>query len=181
MKKNVFSITGYSCAGKSTLITELIENSQANILRYGEIHWMAIRSSGYKLGIDWIKERGFEEYEDRVLSFFKKELGSCNSNSIIVDGIFSYKCFEYLKNRKDIELVNILLETNFDNRLIRMMKREGYSEKEADERLKSVDWLKGNAGLIRIIEQADFIIDGENDKEEITRTSFRYSIKNYGI
>lgn len=168
MKKNVFAITGYSCAGKSTLITELINNSRADIVRYGEIHWRAIRSSGYNLGIDWIKERGFEEYEERALTFFKQELGSCNSNAIIVDGIFSYKCFEYLKSRKDIELTNILLETSFDKRLIRMMQREGYSEDDAEERLKSVDWLKGNAGLIRIMEQADFRINGETDKEKIT-------------
>lgn len=175
MKKNIFAIIGYSCAGKSTLIKEVVNNSNETILRYSDIHWRAIKNSGYKLGIDWIKEKGFDEYENGALDVFTKELEKDKSNTIIIDGIFSYKCFKFLKDKKDINLVSILLETSFDKRLKRMIEREGCNENIAQERLKSVDWLKHNAGLFKIMEEANYIINGENTKEIITRTSFKYN------
>lgn len=48
MKKNVFSICGFSCAGKSTLIANLINTFQFTTIRYGDIHREAIKKSGYK-------------------------------------------------------------------------------------------------------------------------------------
>lgn len=168
MNKNVFSVCGYSCAGKSTVITKLIDVFKFTTIRYGDIHREAIRKSGYKLGMDWVKNRGFEDYEEGVLEVFQKEIGNCPSENIIVDGLFSKECFKYLKNKQDINLTNILLQTTFDNRLARMMEREEYSFEIAMNNLKSVDWLKFNSGLGYIMQNADYIINSGGDKVEIT-------------
>lgn len=170
MNKNVFSICGFSCAGKSTLITNLINTFQFTTIRYGDIHREAIKKSGYKLGMDWVKDKGFEEYEKGTLEILKTKMDNCPSENIIIDGIFSKECFKYLKSNKNLNVTNILLKTTFDNRLKRMMKREKYSFKTATQQLTSVDWLKFNSGLNEIMKQADYIIDsGQKSEFEITK------------
>lgn len=168
MNKNIFSICGYSCAGKSTVITRITNAFGLVIIRYGDIHREAIKRSGYKLGMDWVKDKGFEEYEDGALEVFKQKIKNCPCENIIIDGIFSKKCFNFLKEQDNINLTNILLQTTFENRLNRMIEREGYSFEEAMDNLKSVDWLKFNSGLYEIMRQANYIIDSSNDKIEVT-------------
>ena len=169
MKKNVFSICGYSCAGKSTIIKQLIDIYDWYIIRYGDIHREAVKKSGYNLGIDWIKDKGFEEYECGAIDVFKKTIEECEAKNIIVDGIFSNKCFQYLKDNRNINLTNILLETTYESRLERAMKREGYTLEKAKKFLKDVDWLKYNAGLSNIMKESDYIINSNDEKSEIKR------------
>ena len=168
MKKNVFSICGYSCAGKSTLVKHLLDKYNWTLMRYGDIHREAIKRNGYNLGMDWIKQEGFEAYEKGALAVFIEKLQECSSKDIIIDGLFSKMCFQYLKTNEEINLTNILLETTYENRLKRIMIREGYSLDNAKEFLKNVDWLKYYAGLSEIMESADFIIDTSDSQEEIT-------------
>ena len=168
MKRNVFAISGFSCAGKSTLIRHLIDIWGLTTIRYGDIHREAIKRHGYKLGMDWIKSEGFDAYEDGALEVFIEELDKCDSENLIIDGIFSNKCYQYLKQQESLQVKNILLETSYENRLRRMIEREGLGLEKAEEKLKSVDWLKYYAGLSKIMQDADYVIDSGYDREFIT-------------
>lgn len=169
MKKNIFAISGYSCAGKSTLIRHLIENWRLTTIRYGDIHRETIKRHGYMRGMDWIKSKGFDAYEDGALEVFIEKLDKCDSENLIIDGIFSNKCYQYLKQQKGLKIKNILLETNYENRLRRMIEREGLGLEKAKEKLKNVDWLKYYAGLSEIMQDADYVINSSYNREMITR------------
>lgn len=175
MKKSIISITGFSCTGKSTILKQFVNNPNLAVIRYADIHREAIRKSGYKLGIDWIREKGFEDYERGTLKVFIDKIEKCNFDVILIDGIFSNKCFEYMENDENIKLTNILLETPFDKRLRRMSEREGYDIETAKDKLKDADWLKYYAGLCEIMKKANYFIDSDDERENLNRRGYGYS------
>lgn len=169
MSNNVITIAGYSCSGKSTVIKQLEEIYNCQILRFGMIHRECVKENGYNYAKDWIKEKGFEVYEMELLKKYIQELKASSSSDklTIVDGIFSYKCFSLMKECKNINLVNIVLSTDYDTRLERMMKREHLNVNEAKNHLATTDCIKERAGLSKIIGEPTCIIDGSKNIEEI--------------
>lgn len=172
MKKNIITITGYSCSGKSTLINGIIKQYNFDVISFGEIHKECVKNNGYLFAKDWIYEKGFKSYENQLLLTFKKKIllldsDPLESNSIIIDGIFSDKCFKLLRSLSKINLTNIVLNTNYQNRVDRMMKRHNMSYEEAVKHLYTTDSIKKEAGVSDILIDYDYIIDGNKRVEDI--------------
>ena len=172
MKINIITITGYSCSGKSTLINEIMKEYNFNVIRFGEIHKECVKNNGYPFAKDWIREEGFSSYEKQLLLTFKNKILSLDSGSsvdknIVIDGIFSDKCFKLLRNVNGINLTNIVLNADYQNRIYRMMERHQMNYQEAVNHLYTTDSIKEKAGLYGILNDFDYIIDGNKTIEEI--------------
>lgn len=181
--KNIVAISGYSGSGKSTLIQQLSKKYKFDIIKFGEVHRESTKNSGYRYAKDWIKEKGFSEYEKKLLICFRnKMISTVNSgeNNIIIDGIFSDKCFEYLKSINGIQLNNIVLDTSYSIRIKRMMEREQLSFEDAIRHLTVTDSIKLKAGLANIIRDYDCIINANISKEQIMKECISI-LENLGI
>lgn len=165
---NIIVITGYSCSGKSTVIEQLKDISEYSIIKFGSIHRETVKNNGYIYAKDWIKDKGFEIYDENLLNHFRNKISLYGVDSnIIIDGLFSYKCFDYLKNNQIITLNNIVLDTKLDIRITRMIERENMVLQEAIEHLYVTDCIKERSGLSKIMKEYDYIINGNSSREKI--------------
>lgn len=172
MKKKIIAITGYSCAGKTTVIEAIKEQINCDILKFGEIHKECVNKNGYSYAKDWIRLEGFEAYENQLLIFFKNMLKSKIGDSelpIVIDGIFSDKCFRLIRELNSIDFANIVLETPYGIRIERMMSRQNMNYEEAVEHMYNTDLIKESAGLGRILKEFDYKIDGNKTIEEVRK------------
>lgn len=168
--KKIITISGYSGSGKSTLIQQLSQKYQFDIIKFGMVHRESTKNSGYRYAKDWIKEKGFSVYEKQLLICFRDKIISTvnkSNNVIIIDGIFSDKCFKYMRSVEGIKLNNIVLDTSYNVRVSRMMERERMSYDDAIRHLSVTDSIKQEAGLAHIIKDYDYIINGNIQKEQI--------------
>lgn len=164
----IFIISGYSCAGKSTVIEALKKLKDYDILKFGTIHKETVKNNGYDFAKNWIKEKGFKPYEEQLLLHFSNKISKCDRDSIIIiDGLFSYKCFEFLRQIPGIEIINIVLKTDVEVRKHRMMQREKMDYETASGHLLRTDCIKERAGLSKILNNSDYIIDGNETPEKI--------------
>lgn len=169
MKNKLITIAGYSCSGKSTVIKQLEEIYNCEIIKFGMVHRECTNRNGYAYAKDWIRDKGFEEYERELAKCYIEKLKAISSNDkiTIIDGIFSYKCFLIMKECESIDLTNIVLNTDYDIRLQRMMQREGLEFNEAEAHLATADSIKRRAGLSRIIDEPSYIVNGNERVEKI--------------
>ncbi len=169
MRANVITITGYSCAGKSTIVQQLKNTYNCEIMKFGQIHKLCTRENGYDYAKDWIREKGFCEYEEALVKTFALNLKNIidANRLVIIDGIFSSKCFEYMKMCECINLINIVIDTSYGNRLRRMMNRERLTQDAAKVHLTTTDGIKARAGIEKIIAQPTYLIDGNMNIEQI--------------
>lgn len=170
MKKKIITISGYSCAGKSTLINKIGQLYDCDIMKFGIIHKECVKKSGYLYAKDWIKSEGFKPYENQLLLCFKNKLISMIDNKnkyILVDGMFSSKCFSIIRSIDKINLVNIVLNADYNIRIQRMMKRQDMTYEEAVAHMYTTDNIKKQAGLKHIIKDFDFLLDANKSKKEI--------------
>lgn len=164
MNKNIYSISGYSCSGKTTLIKCICKDYDFDVIQFGLIHKECVKNSGYSYAKDWIREKGFFEYEKKLIELFRTKIDSyalAGHKNLIIDGIFSEKCYNYLEKIKSINLKNIVLNIDFDTRINRMMKREKLSYEKARDHLCVTDCIKEHAGLSNILRKYDYIINKE--------------------
>ena len=116
MEKNIITITGYSCSGKSTLINEIIKQYNFDVIRFGEIHKECVKNNGYLFAKDWIREKGFRSYENQLLLAFKKKIllldsDSLESNNIInLEDLTKEKLEEMLKFSNKFSAYSVLKE-----------------------------------------------------------------------
>lgn len=169
MSKKIITISGYSCAGKSTLVDRISRLHDCDIMKFGLIHKECVDRSKYLYAKDWIREEGFASYENQLLPCFKNRLLSMmhNNRYILVDGIFSNKCFSIIRGAKGIELINIVLNADYNTRIQRMIERQGMTYEEALAHMNVTDNIKQQAGLKYILEDFDYLLDANKSKEEI--------------
>lgn len=170
MNKKIITISGYSGSGKSTLISQIEKEYNIGIIKFGTVHKKCVKDSGYSYAKDWIKEKGFEPYHNQLLLYFRDELISRigkENEILVIDGMFSDKCFSYIKNIDSIKLTNIVLDAHYEVRIRRMMERENIDYNTAVQHLYTTDCIKEHAGLSNIIKQYDYIINANLSRENI--------------
>lgn len=72
--RNIFIVTGYGAAGKSTLINSISEEIEVDILQFGRIHKLAYKNAGYTCTADWLAKEGYDTYDREVLKLFKRRV-----------------------------------------------------------------------------------------------------------
>lgn len=84
----------------------------------------------------------------------------------MIDGIFSYSCYNYLKSLEmdnKNRVTNIFISAPQDERINRMYKRQNFLMiEQAYVHTKASDFIKGTCGLYRIYDDANYIIDGRS-------------------
>lgn len=168
--RNIFIVSGYGAAGKSTVINNISNSLSVITIPFGMIHKSAYKNAGYKCTADWLAKEGYDAYENSVLELFKKEIDK-SSGDILIDGLFSSSCYNYLKslelNNKN-RLINIFIATPEDERINRMYKRQEFiTIEQAHKHTKASDFIKGTCGLYQIQDDAQYIIDGAVTREQI--------------
>lgn len=175
MNKKIITITGYSASGKSTIIKSIEEEFDCDTISFGQIHKECVKDSNYDYAKDWIRKEGFEAYEKQlILHFMRKMIFALKEGKqfVIIDGIFSERCFSYLKRAKGIDVTNIVLETDDNTRILRMSDRERVDYEVARSHLITTDAIKKQAGLDTIFNFADYRIDGNQSKKMIRKILF---------
>lgn len=163
--RNIFIVSGYGAAGKSTVINNIISNIKINVISFGTIHKTAYKTAGYKCTADWLANEGYECYEETVKKMFIEEI-SKQSGDILIDGLFSSSCYYFLKTlelKNDSRIINIFISTPEDERISRMYKRQNFiTINQAKIHTKASDFIKGTCGLYQIYDDAKYIIEGTN-------------------
>lgn len=170
MNKKIITISGYSCVGKSTLINKMSQLYDCDIMKFGMVHKECVERSQYSYAKDWIRKEGFNFYENQLLLCFKDKLMSMMENQsryILIDGIFSNKCFSLIRNANRIDVINIVLSAEYNIRIQRMMERQKMSYEKAISHISTTDNIKKQAGLKSILEDFDYLLDANKSKEEI--------------
>ena len=168
--RNLFVVSGYGAAGKSTVINSIAGNLNVTIISFGSIHKLAYKNAGYKCTADWLAKEGYDVYQKCVLDLFKDKIKQINDD-ILIDGLFSSSCYNFLKslelNNKN-KLINIFISTPEDERINRMYRRQRFTVIEQSHlHTKKSDFIKGTCGLYQIHDDANYIIDGSRTKDEI--------------
>lgn len=161
--RNVFIVSGYGAAGKSTVINSISTSLDVTTIPFGIIHKSAYKNAGYRCTADWLAKEGYDIYEKEVLKLLKKEVINIEGD-ILIDGLFASSCYNYLKslevNNKN-RLINIFISTPEDERINRMYKRQKFTTIEQSYiHTKASDFIKGTCGLYQIHDDAKYIIDG---------------------
>lgn len=94
--RNIFIVTGYGAAGKSTVINSISEEIEVYILQFGRIHKLAYKNAGYTCTADWLAKEGYDTYDREVLKLFKRKIVK-SKRDVLIDGLFSSSCYNYLK------------------------------------------------------------------------------------
>ena len=170
--RNIFIVSGYGAAGKSTVINNIATSLDVNTIPFGIIHKTAYKNAGYKCTADWLAKEGYNVYEKAVLELFIQELKKTNKD-ILIDGLFSSSCYYYLKSLElcnNNRIINIFISTPEDERINRMYKRQTFiTVEQAQIHTKASDFIKGTCGLYQIQDDAKYIIDGTNTQELINK------------
>lgn len=168
--RNLFVVSGYGAAGKSTVINSIEKNLNVTTIPFGSIHKLAYKNAGYKCTADWLAKEGYDVYQKNVLELFKQIVDEIGED-IIIDGLFSSSCYNYLKflelNNQN-RLINIFISTSEDERINRMYKRQGFITIEQSHlHTKRSDFIKGTCGLYQIYDDAHYIVDGNQTRDLI--------------
>lgn len=168
--RNIFVVSGYGAAGKSTVINSIANNLNVTTIPFGTIHKNAYKNAGYKCTADWLEKEGYDVYQKAVSELFEQEI-SKTGGDILVDGLFSSSCYNYLKVLEmfdESKLINIFISTPKDERINRMYRRQNFTT--IDQSILHVvksDFIKGTCGLYQIYDDADYIINGDKDRNLI--------------
>ena len=168
--RNIFIVSGYGAAGKSTIINSISNNLGVTTISFGAIHKLAYKNAGYKCTADWLAQEGYNAYEHAVLELFKEKFEKLDGD-ILIDGLFSSSCYYYLKSlelNNQKKLINIFISTLEDERISRMYKRQKFKTfEQAYKHTKASDFIKGTCGLYIIQDEAQYTVDGTKSKEII--------------
>ena len=162
-KTYIIVIIGHSGAGKSTLAKKLGEFFSCETLNFSY--------AGQALASENAGSLRFEEINNYIFQCILA--AACRDHIVIVDGLASDKivhqlsCIGYSMNI-------LFLDTPYDKRIQRMMHRELCSREEAVmiERIKAEG--KAQSGLLKVIQNANFRIDGSKAIEYITQEATSY-------
>lgn len=169
--KKILIITGYSGAGKSTVAKEFLRFAQDDspaLLTFGEV--------GKRLAVKNGFERLGEYFENTETVVFKEKLRRAllaeidhkiqNTDFLVVEGLVYYDVVLAVKDTyKKVLLVKI--DVPYEIRVQRIAEKLEKTIQEAQENEKRKAKLKYTIGIDKVMECADYRIDGRKPVEEV--------------
>lgn len=162
--KMILIIVGHSGAGKSTVATEFLQ-----IARYNS--WDLLTFA--KIGKNIANKKGFsrlgEYFEGTDRNVFKRELGEellgeisvkmKKTEYLVIEGLVYYDIVLSIKNKyKKVLVVNI--DVPYEIRIERIAEKLNTTLESARKNEKNKSKLKHTIGIDKVIDCADYILDG---------------------
>ena len=169
--KNIFIITGRSGAGKTTLCKKLEAVLNYPLLTFASMGKSFANENGYNKIIECYLAMEKEEFNTQIseymLNIMKETLDTCNT--IIIDGLYMYELTKTLKEDYNCTVIYLKLDEN--TRYERIAKRRALTMEEAKNENELKEKQKNDAGIDKLIEEADYIIDGRKKEEDVFDTA----------
>ena len=166
----IIALVGLPGSGKST-VAKLFQEQGFKIIRFGDITEEYLKKSGLSLNEkneraireSLRKEHGMEAYAKLNKERIEREL---KHGSIIIDGLYSYEEFKFLKKEFGDEILLITVDATSEKRHERLGKREirPLDNKEAVARDKTEI---ENLNIEKTIEAADSKIHNNFTEDEL--------------
>jgi len=179
-KKTIIAITGLPGAGKSVVADILVEKGLEKI-RFGDITDTELKKRGLTNTEE--NERAVREQlrkDHGNEAFAKLNLERINSikNNIVVDGIYSYEEYEFLKQNTNANIILVAVEAQPEIRHSRLSGRNirPFSSSESEERDTTQI---ANLNISKTIEKADLkIINNSDNGTETIKQKLNHLIQN---
>lgn len=168
IKKNlIICIVGYSGSGKSTVVDFVSRTLNIPIFYYGKEVTKLMNNMGYNKSREFVEANGIIAYDELVDKEIPKVLRNFMKKNklLIIDGINSIDIYDDLK--KNNEVFSIYIKLSNEQRVNRLMKREGIKKSEAFRELSIKDGIKIDSGLDIIVSKCNAIVDGSKSKEVV--------------
>lgn len=172
--KKIFIITGRTGAGKSTLCQRLEEYFKYPLLSFASMGKKFANSNGYNRIRECYLAMGLNEFKTKmsqyILNIINKQLS--NSDIVIVDGLYIDDVIGILKENYNCKI--IYLRTNNSIRYERISQRLSIAIEEAKKENQIKERLKDEVGIDRLIENADYIINGNKSIDQVFEVTKKF-------
>lgn len=174
----IFIIVGHTGAGKTCVAKEISERHDLPVVSFSHCGKSIAQKKGLRRIRDCWNVMDKEDFSAEMASAIFLDLNKKSkiSNTIIIEGLYSEKVLNVLKKTYS-NVIIVYISVSEKVRLERISNRINqshtlinkdndliaYKENEIKETIKNY------LGLQRIIEQADFVINGEDDLIEVIR------------
>ncbi len=165
--KRIFIITGRTGAGKSTLCQRLEKYFNYPLLTFASMGKKFANANGYNRIRECHLAMGLNEFKTKIsqhiLNIMNEQLNT--NDIIIVDGLYIDEVVRILKENYNCKM--IYLKTDDNIRYERISQRLSITIEKAKKENEIKEHLKDDVGIDTLIENADYVINGNKSKDEV--------------
>lgn len=158
--KNVFVVIGRTGAGKTTLCKSLEEQFHFPLLSFASMGKKFANAQGYERIRQCHLAMPLEKFKDGIANYMleviDKELEE--NDVLLLDGVYVDVAIASLKQKYNCKVIYLKVEENI--RYERIAKRLSVSIEQAKEENAIKERLKDDVGIAKLLEEADFVLDG---------------------
>lgn len=165
--KKIYIITGRTGAGKSTLCQRLEEYFNYPLLSFASMGKKFANENGHNRIRECHLAMGLNEFKTKIsqhiLNIINEQLTT--SDTIIVDGLYIDDVVRLLKENYNCKMM--YLKTDDNIRYERISQRLSITIEQAKKENEIKERLKDEVGIDKLIENADYIINGNKSTDEV--------------
>lgn len=165
--KKIFIITGRTGAGKTTLCKRLEEYFNYPLLTFASMGKKFANANGYNRIRECHLAMELNEFKIKIsqyiLNIIDEQLE--NSESVLIDGLYIDDVVKILKENYNCKMM--YLQTDDNIRYERVAQRLSITIEQAKKENEIKERLKNEVGIEKIIQNADYIIDGNKSMDEV--------------
>jgi cytidylate kinase len=159
--------TGLSGAGKSSLAQRISHRFSFHLIGEREVLHKLAEEAGFKRSRLWVANDDFEKILQAARLETSKQIQECGSNQVVLDGVYDKSMIPFLnKLLPDFIQLSFFIDAKYSTRLLRIAARMHVDEREATIEQEFIDGYKERAGINEVINQADIVIDNNNNLEQ---------------
>lgn len=165
--KKIFIITGRTGSGKTTLCQRLKEYFNYPLLTFASMGKKFANANGYNrirechLAMELIEFK--TKISQHILNIIDEQLR--NSEAVIVDGLYIDDVVRILRENYNCKIMYLKTEDNI--RYERISQRLSITIEQAKKENEIKERLKDEVGIDRLIESADYVINGSKSINEV--------------
>lgn len=162
----IIILSGWSCAGKSTIAEILAGDISFDLIKIYEVYHSLSIKKGFSRSREWLAKVGDEEFVKETMYEIVSKIKLLEySKGIVIDASFSFlmNCIINV-NFPNARVINIAILSNYKNRLKRMVKRMNVSSIiKAINEMKFRDEFLEDIYLINFLAKSDFEVSNNID------------------
>lgn len=165
--KKIFIITGRTGAGKTTLCKRLEEYFNYPLLTFASMGKKFANANGYNRIRECHLAMELNEFKTKIsryiLNIIDEQLE--NSEIVLIYGLYIDDVVRILKENYNCKMM--YLQTDDNIRYERVAQRLSITIEQAKKENEIKERLKNEVGIEKIIQNADYIIDGNKSMDEV--------------